>query len=127
MVLQEDYDKLKQEHETLKAQAKGLDAANLKNQTALDAALQKHKDDAEAHSQKMEVMRNEFTRLHDDVVAGLNKQREEALAALKQQHAAHVEQLKRDHLMPALIDLQKRQAADLVKAHQEQLDALKAG
>lgn len=75
-------------------------------QVALDAALQKHKDDAVAHE--------------TDKQAALKQQAE----ALTKQHAAAVQVLKEKYLFPALRDLHQKQQADLAAKQAAELQGL---
>lgn len=140
-------------HDELKEHAKALDASNLQNQTALDAALQKHKDDAAAfnealkakdvkHAADVAELQTQLAKLasdaeaalkatdadHKKIVATLNALHETAMAnqasQLAAQHAEAVAKLKQDFLLPALKDLQARRAADLAAQHKSEMDAL---
>lgn len=82
-------------------------------QTNLDAALQKHKDDAESHQRQLTATLSEQEERH-----------QRAIEQLRSDHRTTVAQLKTAVLGPALRDLQARQAADLAAKHAADLEAL---
>lgn len=115
---------LKQKLAALEAHAKGLDAANLKNQTELDRQLQLHVDKDAAHAaeiEKLKAAHAEYCRQKEQLHGeALLKQASDLTA----KHEAFVAELKQKTLIPALRDLQKRQAADLAAKHEAELKAM---
>lgn len=143
-----------EEYEKLKAHAAGLDAANLQNQTALDAALQKHKDDSAAHAAELNAHDAKCAELIQEVSRLRAQEREAATALIEKLNAEHlnviaemrknfaeqhdkamkeqwqvsrgeIAELKAKILIPAQRDLHARQQADLAAKHQAEIDALK--
>ncbi len=118
-------------------------------QVALDAALQKHQDDAAAHAAAVEQLKAdhvaavtaldtrhkadrqaviaELERRHAQQTAETTRLHEEATAKLKTEHEGRVAKLKADVLGPALADLHQRKVADLAAKHAAELEALKNG
>ncbi len=122
-------------------------------QPQLDAALQKHKDDAAAHETMLKELKDshatrvnvlvaehsaamkeamtafeQFKAEAAQTLALLKDQHERALvdltAELTQRHAAEIAKLKADVLGPAMRDLHARQAADLAAQHAAELAKL---
>jgi hypothetical protein len=84
-------------------------------QPQLDAALQKHKDDAAAHAAAI-------SQLQQQHAAALEAQ----AAQLREAYNQRVEALKSEFLIPALNDLHSRQVAELTAKQLAQMDKLKA-
>ncbi len=87
-----------------------------KLQVDLDAALQKHQDDAAALVKALA----DRDATHAAAMAA-------ALSDAEVKHAAAIVKLKESVLMPALKDLHSRQQADIAAKHQAELDSLMKG
>jgi hypothetical protein len=139
--------------QALQADRDGAYASLHTLQVQLDAALQKHQDDAAAHAKAIadltakhatalammqadakaakETYQADFTKLVQKNAAESTASDERYAAGLVAQanslaikHAAEIATLKASVLVPALKDMQARQAADLAAKHAAELQSL---
>lgn len=110
--------------EELTQRCEDLEAANLKNQQGWDTEIQGRKDDAAAHEKAIADLRTELAAVHAKEIESLKSQHQEELQAASKKHAEEIAALRASVLVPALKDMQARQAADLAAKHEAELAAL---
>ena len=107
------------------AEVMGDGGSYRKLQVELDAALQKHADDAEKHRQAIDVTNAEHKAAMEKALTEAHADSAKAIAELRAKFAEEIAALKASVLVPALRDMHARQAADLAAKHQAELDRLK--
>lgn len=111
--LEERYDELVADYDKLKADYDGMKESFHPLQVHLDEALQKIQDINAGRQIELDTLKKTC-----------EDQAEREREALAEQHAVAIAELKEKTLLPALKDLQARQAADLAAKHDAELQAL---
>lgn len=102
----------------------GMKNSLLKLQTQLDEALQREVDTAAAHEKAISDLNEKHVESIKDVEQRSKETLDATVKELTEKHDDFVADLKAKTLLPAMMDLQKRQADDLKAKHVAELEAL---
>ena len=115
---------LKARIQALENELKGVNASFRPVQVNLDAALQKHKDDAKAHEDHLASLTTAHAKEIESLNAGHKTNMESQAGRLADEKAKEIAALKETVLIPALRELYARQQADTAAQHEAKMRAL---